>query len=88
VFTGTYLSQKYSVGLEEIFISRLHSQKENIFHRPCLWQTVDWPIKHESRLNTEQNSNPRSLLLFLNIDEPQEDILLSGAAHHKTSSTQ
>jgi hypothetical protein len=29
------LSQKYSVGLQEIFVSRLCSQEENYFSLPC-----------------------------------------------------
>ena len=37
VYTHADLAQKYSVGLQEIFVSRLCSQEENSFFLPCMY---------------------------------------------------
>jgi hypothetical protein len=36
VYAHADLATKYSVGLQEIFVSRLCSQEENYFSLPCL----------------------------------------------------
>jgi hypothetical protein len=38
VYAHADLAQKYYVGLQEIFVSRLCSQEENYFFLPCLWR--------------------------------------------------
>jgi hypothetical protein len=43
VYAHTDLAQKYSVGLQEIFVSRLCSQEENYFPLPWLRLIAIWP---------------------------------------------
>jgi hypothetical protein len=43
VYAHADLAQKYSVGLQEIFVSRLYSQEENYFFLPCFF-LYQWVI--------------------------------------------
>jgi hypothetical protein len=40
VYAHADLAQKYSVGLQEIFVSRLCSQEENYFFLLCSWDNT------------------------------------------------
>jgi hypothetical protein len=40
VYAHADLAQKYSVGLQEIFVSRLCSQEENAFFLPCIYKNL------------------------------------------------
>jgi hypothetical protein len=40
VYAHADLAQKYSVGLQEIFVSRLCSQGENYFFLPCQYASL------------------------------------------------
>jgi hypothetical protein len=41
IYEHADLAQKYSVGLQEIFVSRLCSHEENSFFLPCRTHLVD-----------------------------------------------